>query len=206
MTRLAAMHRFLDRPLTGASRLLLLAGLVALLAGALLPLWRIELVAPQYAEGLSLEMYTYKIAAGHDGQDLHEINTLNHYIGMQPIHEADFVEMTWMPFAVGVFALLTLRAVAIGRVGSLVDLTALFGYFGLFSLASFAYRLYTYGHRLDPTAPMTIEPFMPVLIGSQQIANFVQTSLPRTGTLCMGLYLASLLGAIWCSREGRDAG
>ena len=86
-----------------------------------------------------------------------------------------------------------------------MDLTALFGYFGLFSLASFAYRLYTYGHRLDPTAPMTIEPFMPVLIGSQQIANFVQTSLPRTGTFCMGLYLAALLGAMWFSWERQNA-
>lgn len=205
MTRLTAMHRFLDRPLPGVSRVLLLLGVVALLAGALLPLWRIELVAPQYAEGLSLEMYTYKIAAGHGGQDLHEINTLNHYIGMQAIEEADFVEMTWMPFAIGVFALVTLRAVAIGRVGSVVDLAVLFGYFGMFSLASFAYRLYSYGHRLDPTAPMTIEPFTPVVIGSQQIANFVQTSLPLWGTACMGLYLATMIGAIWYARKVPDA-
>lgn len=206
MTRLTAMHRFLDRPLPGVSRVLLLLGVVALLAGAVLPLWRIELVAPQYAEGLSLEMYTYKIAAGHDGQDLHEINTLNHYIGMQAIEEADFVEMTWMPFAVGVFALMTLRAVAIGQVGSVVDLVVMFGYFGLFSLASFAYRLYTYGNRLDPTAPMTIEPFTPVVIGSQQIANFVQTSLPLWGTACMGLYFATMAGAIWYARKSPDAG
>lgn len=203
MTRRTAMHGFLDRPLSGVSRMLLVAAIAVLLAGALLPLWRIQLVAPQYAEGLRLDMYTYKIAAGHDGQDLHEINTLNHYIGMKPIDEADFVEMTWMPFAVGVFALLTLRAAAIGRVGSVVDLAVLFGYFGLFSLASFAYRLYTYGHQLDPRAPMTIEPFMTVLVGSQQIANFVQTSLPLAGTVCMGLYLAGLGAAIWLSRQAR---
>ena len=30
-----------------------------------------------------------------------EINTLNHYIGMKPIVQADFAEMTWMPFAIG---------------------------------------------------------------------------------------------------------
>ncbi|GMV20363.1 MAG: hypothetical protein AB7L71_04475 [Vicinamibacterales bacterium] len=201
MTRQARLHALLDRPLTAASRALLAAGLAALIAGALLPLWRIHLVAPQYREGLSIEMYTYKIVGGNGGQDLAEINTLNHYIGMAGIEPSDFVEMKWIPFAIGVFVLITLRAMVLGRVGSLVDLAAMFGYFGAFSLASFAYRLYTYGHNLDPKAPMTIEPFMPVVIGRQQIANFVQSSLPMAGSVCMALYLASILAAIWMSRR-----
>jgi hypothetical protein len=199
----SSLQRFLDRPLSGVSRVMLLAGIAVLVLGATLPLWRIQLVAPQYSEGLTLDMYAYKIEAGNEGQDLQEINTLNHYIGMKTIHEADFVEMQWIPFAIGVFALLGLRAVAIGRVGNLVDLTVLFFYFTLFSLGSFAYRLYTYGHQLDPKAPMTIEPFMPVLIGRQQIANFVQTSLPLWGSFCMGLFLPTLVAAIWFSRRDR---
>jgi hypothetical protein len=178
-----------------------LLGIAALVAGALLPLWRIRLVAPQYQEGLTLEMYTHKIAAGNGGQDLAEINTLNHYIGMKPIVQADFAEMTWMPFAIGVFALLALRAVVMGRIGHLVDLAVLFVYFGAFSMGTFAYRLWSYGHHLDPHAPMRIEPFTPILVGSQQIANFVQTSLPRAGTIFMGLFLIAVLGAIWCSRR-----
>ena len=132
----------------------MLLGIVALVAGALLPLWRIQLVAPQYQEGLTLEMYTHKIAAGNGGQDLAEINTLNHYIGMKSIAQADFAEMTWMPFAIGVFALLALRAVVMGRIGNLVDLGVLFVYFGAFSMGTFAYRLWSYGHHLDPHAPM----------------------------------------------------
>jgi hypothetical protein len=198
---LRATHRFLDRPLSAASRSLVLAGVVVLVAGAFLPLWRIRLVAPQYEDGLSLEMYTHKIEAGHGGQDLAEINTLNHYIGMKPIVQSDFAEMTWMPFAVGVFALIALRAVVMGRIAHLVDLAVLFTYFGIFSMGSFAYRLWTYGHRLDPHAPMRTAPFMPVVIGSQQIANFVQTSLPMAGTFCMGLFLAAVVGAIWRSRK-----
>lgn len=199
--RPGAVHRFLDRPLSGRARLLLLAGAAVLVAGALLPLWRIELVAPQYSEGLRLDMYTYQIQGGHGGQDLHEINVLNHYIGMKPIAAADFAEMKWIPFAVGVFVLLALRAATIGRIGHLVDLSVLFTYFGLFSLGSFAWRLYTYGHQLDPHAPMKIQPFMPVVVGRQQIANFVQTSLPLAGTFCMGLFLLCILGGIWLSRR-----
>jgi hypothetical protein len=195
----------LDRPVSLTGRIILLAAVVALLAGGVLPLWRINLVAPQYAEGLSLDMYAYQIVAGHEGQDLPEINTLNHYIGMKPIAQADFLEMKVLPFAIGAFSLLTLRAVVVGRIISLVDLTVLFLYFGAFSLGSFAYRLYSYGHHLDPHAPMKIAPFMPVVIGAQQIANFVQTSIPLLGTVCMASFLLLLLAALWSSIRSAKA-
>jgi hypothetical protein len=195
------MHRFLDRPLSIGARVLLLVGIGILAVGAALPVWRIELTAPQYAEGLSLEMYTYKIAAGNDGNDLQEINLLNHYIGMKPIAQADFVEMRWIPFAIGAFVLIGLRAVVIGRIGTVVDLLVMFAYFTAFSLGTFAYRLYTYGHDLDPKAPMRIDPFMPILVGEQQIANFVQSSWPLAGAVLMALFLPAVLGAIWLSRK-----
>ena len=201
--RLSTMHRLFDRPVSLGGRGFLLAAVLVLLVGAALPLWRISLVAPQYAEGLTLDMYAYQIVAGNGGQDLAEINTLNHYIGMKPIVQADFLEMKVLPFAFGVFALLGLRAVVAGRIMSVVDLAVLFVYFGAFSLGSFAYRLYTYGHQLDPHAPMKIKPFMPVVVGSQQIANFVQSSLPLAGTFCMGVFLLLLLAALWSSL--RDA-
>ena len=203
-TRALAFARFLDRPVNGTGRLLLLLSIVALLAGGALPLWRISLVAPQYAEGLTLDMYAYQIVAGNNGQDLAEINTLNHYIGMKPIAQADFLEMRVLPFAIGVFALLALRAAVIGRIVTVVDLAVLFLYFGMFSLGSFVYRLYTYGHHLDPQAPMKITPFMPVVVGSQQIANFVQTSLPLAGTICMGTFFMLLVAVLVSSaREAR---
>jgi copper chaperone NosL len=197
--RTLAIQRLLDRPVSARARLLLLAAIAVLLAGAVLPLWRISLVAPQYAEGLTLDMYTWQIVAGNNGQDLAEINTLNHYIGMKPIAQADFLEMKVLPFAIGAFSLLTLRAVVVGRIIGLVDLAVLFFYFGAFSLGSFVYRLYSYGHHLDAHAPMKIKPFMPVVVGSQPIANFVQTSLPLAGTFCMAAFLLLLLAALWSS-------
>ena len=124
--RLAALHRMLDRPVSLTGRVLLLPAIALLLLGGVLPLWRISLVAPQYAEGLTLDMYAYQIVAGNNGQDLAEINTLNHYIGMRPIAQADFMEMKVLPFAIGAFALLGLRAVVVGRIITLVDLAVLF--------------------------------------------------------------------------------
>jgi copper chaperone NosL len=194
-------HQFLRRPLNWRSRWLLVIAAGVLVAAAFLPLWKIHLVAPQYREGLALHIYAHQLIGGNHGQDLHEINTLNHYIGMKPLTEADFVEMKWLPFAFGVFALLALRAAAIGRIVSLIDLGVLFLYFGAFSLGSFYYRLYSYGHTLDPKAPMTIEPFTPIMLGSQKIANFVQTSLPQSGALLLALFPFFVGVAMWCSRK-----
>ncbi len=198
---LRSSTRFLDRPLSLASRGVVLLGIVALVAGAFLPLWRIQLVAPQYQEGLSLRDVQPQDRRRKRRTGPAEINTLNHYIGMKPIAQSDFAEMTWMPFAIGIFGLLSLRAVIMGRIGHLVDLGVLFIYFGAFSLGTFAYRLWSYGHHLNSDAPMHVAPFTPVVIGRQQIANFVQTSIPMSGTACMGLFLVAILFAIWMSRQ-----
>lgn len=192
---------FLRRPVSLGARLFLILAAVAIIASALLPIWQIKLVAPQYAEGLRLTIYSYKIVAGNNGQDLPEINNLNHYIGMKPIAEADFFEMRWVPFTLGVFLLLTLRASVIGTMRSLVDLLALFLYFAAFSFGSFYFRLYTYGHHLDPKAPMHIKPFTPVILGHQQIANFVQSSLPEPAAVFFALFPFLVVLAMWLSRK-----
>jgi len=194
-------YRFLGRSLNLTSRLLLVAAAVSVITAIFLPLWQIRLVAPQYQEGLALQIYAHKLVGGNGGQDLAEINTLNHYIGMKHLVEEDFVEMKWLPFAFGFFALLALRAAVIGRMISLIDLGVLFLYFSAFSLGNFYFRLYTYGHQLDPHAPMRIKPFTPILLGSQQIANFVQTSLPLSGAVFLWLFPLFVTAAIWASRK-----
>jgi hypothetical protein len=193
-----------DRTLPGRGRLLLLAG-AALLVGALArPLWQIHLVAPQYQEGLDLYIYSHKLVGGNEGQDLTEINNLNQYIGMQPIEEEDFTEMRFIPFLLGVFVLLALRAAFFGTVKSAVDTLVLFVYFGAFSMWRFYYQLYTYAHNLDPQAPMDIEPFTPVLIGKKVIANFDQYSVPREGTALLVGAALCFAGAVWMGVRAAD--
>lgn len=196
---------FLRRPVGLGARVALVFAAVVITASGLLPIWQIKLVAPQYPEGLRLTIYSYKIVAGNNGQDLPEINNLNHYIGMKPIAEADFFEMRWVPFTLGVFLLLTLRAGVIGTMRSLVDLLALFLYFAAFSFGSFYYRLYSYGHHLDPRAPMHIQPFTPVILGHQQIANFVQSSLPQPAAVFFALFPLLVMVAMWMSRKEEPA-
>ena len=194
--------RFLAKPLNLWSRLILLAAAISIGAALFFPLWKMHLVAPQYSEGLDLYMYSYKIQGGGlNGQHLVEINNLNHYIGMKEIKQADFHEMKWMPFVFGVIILLILRAVVVGQMGNLLDLFALYSYFGIFSIGSFWYRLYDYGHNLDPTAPMKIEPFTPLLIGVKQIANFRESSYPMLGAYLLTFSVLLIVIAGWVSRK-----
>lgn len=199
---LVLWQRFLRRPPSLGARVVLLFAALSVVGSVFFPLWRMHLTAPQYQEGLTLDIYAWKIQGGGlNGNDLNEINNLNHYIGMKTIQQADFTEMQVMPFMFGVFILLALRAAVIGPVRAIVDLFVLASWFGVFSIASFYYRLWSYGHHLDPRAPMTIKPFTPLLIGKQTIANFTQASFPLLGTYLLWLFMALLLLAMWLSRR-----
>ena len=201
-TQLQSEFRFLFKPLTLTSRLLLLLAAAAVAAAVFFPLWRLHLVAPQYSEGLRLDIYAWKIQGGGlNGNDLNEINNLNHYIGMKSIQQADFKEMQVMPFMFGIFVMLALRAAVLGTMRAIIDLFMLAAWFGVFSIGSFYYRLWDYGHDLDPKAPMDIEPFTPLIFGTQQIANFTQSSYPQAGTYLLWLFMGLLLLAMWCSRK-----
>jgi len=196
-------ERLLNKRLNIWSRLAVLVAVACLAASFFFPLWHIHLEAPQYREGLDLWIYGHQLVGGNEGNDLHEINILNHYIGMQPINEADFVEMRVIPFAIGFFILFSLRAVVFGTMSNLIDHIALFGYFSLFALANFVYRMYSYGHDLDPKAPFNPDPFWPALLGTKQIANMTQTSLPRGASYLLIAALMSLVVAVVLSRRER---
>jgi hypothetical protein len=166
------------------------------------PLWKLYLVAPQYSGGLTMKIYAYKIhGGGLNGNDINEINNLNHYIGMKAIDQGDFTEMQIMPLMFCVFILLALRSAVFGEIKGVVDLFVLASYFGAFSIGAFYYRLWWYGHHLDPKAPVHIEPFTPLIFGTQKIANFTQSSYPELGTYLLWVFMALLLLAIWFSRK-----
>jgi hypothetical protein len=199
--------RYLDRPLDLLPRLLLLAAVVVLVPFYVAPLWRLTMFAPQYQEGLRLDIYSYKLEGGNRGQDVREINVLNHYIGMKDLVAEDFTEFKWMPFVVGALGLLFLRAAVLGKLGHLVDVVVLFLYFGAFSLWSFAYKLYRYGHDLAPTAPVKVDPFMPPLFGYKQLANFEVYSYPGAGSYGLMAVTVLLLLALFVAwRQARQAG
>jgi hypothetical protein len=174
---------WLARPLGTRSRWFLLLLLTPLFLALIAPIWQMRFEAPQYPQGLELTIFPYTVTG-----DLQEVNTLNHYIGMAKIDRAALSDLDFLPFAIGAFALLLLRVVALGDLRSLLDLVALYTYFGVFAFARFAYTLYVFGHNLDPKAPFQVEPFTPTVLGTGTVANFTITSLPARGSF----YLASI--------------
>jgi hypothetical protein len=194
----------LAEPLGPRTRWLLALAVIPLALGATQRLWTVRFLAPQYTQGLELHVYSYTLSGGNAGQDVKEINVLNHYVGMRALDPSEFADLDFLPFAIGALALLALRAAAIGDVRALLDLAVLTGYFGLFSLGRFAYTLYAYGHHLDPTAPIRMEGFMPPLLGAKQIANFTVASYPAAGTLLIGLFGAVVV-LLALSSAGRPA-
>ncbi len=195
---------FLERPLFMRSRLVLLVLVVPLLLTFTQPLWKISMAAPQYPDGLYMEIYAHKIEGGNNGQHIKEINTLNHYIGMHKIDRAELSDLDWIPFALGLLVVLTLRCAAIGNVRALVDLVVIAGYVGLFAFGKFVYKMYVFGHNLDPDAPFKLEPFTPAIFGTKQIANFTTRSYPQLGAVFIGVFFMGVLGVlVWHLIAGR---
>lgn len=197
-------YQFLDRPLFGWSRVALALLVIPIILALGQPLWRISMQAPQYPKGLYLDIYAHTVESGNDNNDLKEINILNHYIGMKTIDRAELSDLDWIPFALVALVLLTLRCAAIGNVRTLVDLAVMTGFIGAFSMFRFVYKLYSYGHNLDPTAPIKVEPFTPAIFGSKQIANFTTSSFPQTGSYLIALFALGVVGlTAWHLIKGR---
>lgn len=197
---------FLEQPLPLLSRILTVAAALALLVVFLFPLWNMTFFSNQYTDGLTLDIYAYRLEGGKtpNRDDLREINSLNHYIGMRPLLESDFGEFTWLPFAIGGLTVFALRAAVLGKMSKLVDVFVAFVYFSLYSFWSFYYRLYSYGHNLDPTAAIKVPPFTPPLFGEQVVGNFTVYSYPEFGSYIFFLYGLLLVAAIyWALRTNR---
>lgn len=148
-----------------------------------LPLWRVQLVAPQYPEGLGMRISINSIR-GVTAYDLDNINGLNHYIGMQRITPEAIPELRLMPWIVGVLIVTGVLVALVGRRGPL------FAWFAGFLIASASGLLdfwrweYDYGHNLDFEHAIIKIPgmyYQPPLIGVKQLLNFTAVSWPDAG-------------------------
>lgn len=159
-------------------RLLLLLCAAALAVVLFVPMWRIDLAAPQYPEGLMLLIYPNKI-----GGNVDIINGLNHYIGMKTLHSTDFIEFTVLPYIIGFFAALFVLIAIAARKQLLYLLFAVFVIFGVLAMYDFWRWEYNYGHNLNPDAAIVVPgmAYQPPLIGYKQLLNFGAYSMPDIG-------------------------
>ncbi|NUO03366.1 MAG: nitrous oxide reductase accessory protein NosL [Saprospiraceae bacterium] len=160
------------------SKILLAICAICLSVAIFVPLWRIELSAPQYPEGLMLQIFPHKL-----GGQVEIINGLNHYIGMKTLHTEDFPEFAILPYLIGFFALGALLVAAFGNKKLLYFFLGLFVVFGVAAMADFYRWNYNYGHNLDPNAAIIVPgmAYQPPLIGYKQLLNFGAFSIPDAG-------------------------
>ena len=184
--------------------MLMICGL-ALVAVLFVPLWRIDLDAPQYPEGLRLLIFSNKLAGNVD-----IINGLNHYIGMKTLHTADFFEFTILPYIIGFFALLFVVTGFVARKKLLYFLFVLFISFGVLAMYDFWRWEYNYGHNLNPDAAIIVPgmAYQPPLIGFKQLLNFGAYSIPDKGGwifVSVGALLLLVTLIVWrTSKKGKS--
>jgi len=199
-------YDFLARPLKPASRLALALRALPLAFSFTHPLWRISMEAPQYPNGLTMDIYAYTVEGGNNGQHIQEINTLNHYIGMRTLDREAMSDLDWIPFALGALFIFALRVAAIGNVSALLDLVVMTSYVSAFAFGRFVYTLYIFGHHLKPDAPVKVPGFMPAVLGSKQIANFTTHSWPQWGSYFLMVFVVGTMGVLlWHLVSGRRA-
>ncbi|MBK8517883.1 MAG: nitrous oxide reductase accessory protein NosL [Saprospiraceae bacterium] len=157
--------------------LLILAGLF-ILSTLYFPIWRIELDAPQYPEGLALLIYANKL-----GGNVDIVNGLNHYIGMKTLHAEEFIEFTVLPYILGFFGLWSIVAAFIKSKRNALILLVCFMLFGVLAMYDFWRWEYEYGHNLNPNAAIIVPgmAYQPPLIGFKQLLNFGAYSIPDLG-------------------------
>lgn len=166
--------------------MLLMLGAMLLVVSIFLPYWKMTLHAPQYPDGLHVQLYVNKMTG-----DVREIDGLNHYIGMPKLEEAGALERSFSSLAIGALALLLIAAVFIHNQWAAALALPVVLYPAAF-LADLFYWLYTFGHNLDPKAPLSsaIKPFTPAILGTGKIGQF-----STVATVDTGFYLA-ILGSV----------
>lgn len=174
------------------SRVLLALASGLLLLALPLPLWRVRLIAPQYPEGLGMEIYA-RTVRGATEHDLGNINELNHYIGMRAIEPEAIADFRVIPWAIVGIAVFGVVAAIIGKRPLAIAWVAVFVIAGVAGLWDFWHWEYMYGHDLDMVHAIIKVPgmtYQPPLIGAKQLLNFTATSWPAAGTLMIGLSFA----------------
>jgi hypothetical protein len=151
-------------------------GVLAFAAAFAVPWWKFTLYAPQYPHGLRLQI----ALTGLQG-DVHEIDMLNHYIGMQHLAQAAPIERAYASYGVAGVSLAVLAGILLlgRRTGRLALIPAILLPLG-FVVDSFCW-LYAFGHHLDHRAPLHVPEFSPQMFGNGQIGQFMTFAEPALG-------------------------
>jgi copper chaperone NosL len=174
-----------------------MAARLMLLVSIFLPYWHMELVAPQYPNGLFITAHVNFLAG-----DVKEIDGLNHYIGMRPLGEAGAMERAASVWLIIAMVLLVEGAAFVhSRWAVLLAVPAVT--FPLAFVVDMYYWMRTFGLNLNPDAPLSssVKPFVPTVIGEGGIGQFKTYAEMGDGYwLAVGCAVFTIVGFVFHRR------
>lgn len=170
---------------------------------ASMPIWYVSLEAPNYPkEAFPNGIPVYFHFDGYSG-DVHEMNTINHYIGMYPMEHGGQLERKIAPYFLLTLTLLMIwfnfiesKAAILLLVPSIV--------LPLGFIADYSGWLYWFGHNMQNFGAFTIKPFMPTVFGDGKVAQFTTHSYPTLGFfILVVIAVLSLLAVLSKIKEAK---
>lgn len=155
------------------------------LSGIFLPLWALSFSAPRHGnEWKTIIVYGTGTVQG----PIDEVNKANQYVGLEQIRPADMIALKLIPLTY------ILAAIFIGLGGwrlSIRKTAPLYLALLLSVPIGIQYWLYTFGHNINPNAPIALDPFTPYVVGSYVVANFTIVAYLHAGYfLLVGAFAA----------------
>ncbi len=186
------------------SKIIVIFSSLILILSFFFPIWYIDLEAPQYPEGIGLEIWLNKIT-GQNPHDLENINGLNHYIGMKEIVPDAIPELKIMPFIIIFLILFGLVSGISGKRSLVYIWIVLFFMVAAVGLYDFYMWEYDYGHNLNPQAAIKIPgmAYQPPLIGSKMLLNFNAISMPHIGSWILVVTVVLAVVALIIDRKSK---
>jgi hypothetical protein len=144
------------------------------------PIWYVSLEAPNYPKDAFPEgIPVFYHFDGFSG-DVHEMNTINHYIGMDPMERgAPYLRMLApyaLIFVAWLFAMFMIYNSRIWNLLMLIPISLPVIFIGFYS-----YWLYWCGLHMHDWGAFIFKPFTPTVVGDGKVAQFTTHSYPTLG-------------------------
>lgn len=180
--------------------MLILAGFL-MVGMYFVPMWNIDLFAPQYPEGMYMQIWLNKMTG-----DIRNINLLNHYIGMHPIVPDQIPELIYLPWGLAVLIFGAFVSAFIKNIWVIRTYVAIFFFCAGGALFDFWLWGYRYGHELDPRASIKMPgmSYQPPLIGPKTLLNITAWSMPAAGGYLFIIATILIAGAYYLREKRKN--
>jgi len=181
-------------------------GIYAYLIGyKTMPIWKVSLEAPQYPKASFPDGIPIFFNLTDWSGKVSEMNTINHYIGMNPMEAGAITVRRTIPFVyLLMFIMLSVYLFYKGPGWWLLGIIpALIPWYYLFFYSKW---LYWFGHNLQPWGAFKVKPFMPTVLGDGKVAQFTTHSYPYIGFyFLLGVFVLLILSVLIRRKALKDA-